>query len=91
MNRRYEIRKSLYPTLILGKRTFHGSIKPIRRIGPHDKNVISVIIGSLLGGGYAERLNSGGVKFRFRQSIAHKDYIFWLYNFFNSRGYCSNN
>ena len=48
-------------------------------------------MGSLLGDGYAERLSSGGVKFRFRQCIAHKEYIFWLYNFFNIRGYCSNN
>jgi len=34
---------------------------------------------------------TGGVRFRFRQSIKHKDYLFWLYEFFNSRGYCTNN
>ena len=27
---------------------------------------------------------------RFRQSIIHKDYLFWLYEFFYTRGYCSN-
>jgi len=62
-----------------------------KRIGPHDRDIISVLVGSLLGDSHAERLMNGGVKFRFRQTLAHKDYIFWLYNFFNSRGYCTNN
>jgi hypothetical protein len=65
--------------------------KADKRIGPHNSDIISVLVGSLLGDGYAERLKSGGVKFKFRQSIEHKDYIFWLHKFFNSRGYCSNN
>ena len=34
---------------------------------------------------------NGGVRFIFRQSIRHKDYLFWLYEFFNNRGYTSNN
>lgn len=67
------------------------NIKAGKRIGPHDRDIISVLVGSLLGDSHAERLMNGGVKFRFRQTIAHKDYIFWLYNFFNSRGYCTNN
>lgn len=31
-----------------------------------------------------------GVRFCFRQSLIHKDYLFWLYKFFLVRGYCSN-
>jgi ubiquinol-cytochrome c reductase cytochrome b subunit len=62
-----------------------------KRIGPHNEDIISVLVGSLLGDAHAERSLSGGVKLRFRQSIKHKDYVFWLYEFFNSRGYCSNN
>ena len=65
--------------------------KPKTRIGPHNKEVYSVLVGALLGDCHAERLPSGGVRFRFKQSAAHKDYLFWLFNFFNSRGYCSNN
>ena len=38
-----------------------------------------------------EKLPSGGVRFRFKQSVIHKKYFFWLYEFFSSRGYCSNN
>lgn len=67
------------------------NFKPKTRIGPHNEDVISVLVGSLLGDEHAERLLSGGVRFRFRQQAKHKSYIFWLYEFFNTRGYCSNN
>ena len=67
------------------------NIRSGMRIGPHNEDIISVLVGSLLGDGHAERLQSGGVRFRFRQRVAHKEYLFWLYDFFNTRGYCSNN
>ncbi len=85
------------------------NFKPKTRIGPHHEEVLSVLVGSLLGDGLAERLESGGVRFIFRQQIKHNapaykkvrfmlaawrlehEYIFWLYDFFNKRGYCSNN
>ena len=67
------------------------NFKPRTRIGPHNLDVISVLVGSLLGDGHGERLQTGGVRFRFRQQVKHKEYIFWLYEFFNKRGYCSNN
>jgi hypothetical protein len=34
---------------------------------------------------------SGGVRFRFKQSIIQKDYLFFKYNFLLERGYVSNN
>ena len=64
--------------------------KASSRIGPHNEDVISLLVGSLLGDGHAERLNNGGVRFIFRQKAAYKDYLFWLSNFFYIRGYCSN-
>lgn len=67
------------------------NFKPASRIGPHNLDVISVLVGSLLGDGQAERLQTGGVKFRFRQQAKHKEYLFYLYEFFNKRGYCTNN
>jgi len=67
------------------------NFKPTSRIGPHNQDVLSVLVGSLLGDGYAERLKNGGVRFRFRQTVKHKEYLFYLYDFFNKRGYCSNN
>jgi hypothetical protein len=46
------------------------------RIGPHNEDVISLLVGSLLGNGHAERLNNGGVRFKFRQKAVHKEYLF---------------
>jgi hypothetical protein len=62
-----------------------------KRIGPHNWDIICVLVGSLLGDGRAEREKSGGVRFLFKQFEVNKAYIFWLYEFFNKRGYCSNN
>jgi ubiquinol-cytochrome c reductase cytochrome b subunit len=67
------------------------NIRAINRIGPHPEDIISVLVGSLLGDGHGERLSDGGVRFTFKQSDIHKNYFFWLYYFFNSRGYCNNN
>ena len=39
----------------------------------------------------AERLMSGGVRFRFKQSIIQKDYLFFKYYFLLERGYVNNN
>jgi LAGLIDADG DNA endonuclease family len=52
------------------------NISAIKRIGPHNEDIISILVGSLLGDGYAERLNHGGVRFTFKQSNIHKDYFF---------------
>jgi len=68
---------------------FHTLVKARNRIGPHDKDVISLLIGSLLGDCYASKRYVEGTRFIFKQSIIHKNYLFWLYNFFFERGYCS--
>jgi len=57
-------------------RYFHVLVKAKRRIGPHDKDVISVIIGSLLGDSYGSKKYVEGTRFCFRQSIIHKEYLF---------------
>ena len=72
------------------RRDFHTVVRAKNRIGPHNNDVLSVIIGSLLGDCYGSRRNIEGTRFVFKQSIIHKKYLFWLYNFFFSRGYCSN-
>ena len=64
---------------------------PKTRIGPHDEDVYSVLVGSILGDCFAERLPSGGVRFRFKQSVIHMEYLFFLYEFFRDRGYTNNN
>ena len=76
---------------MMHKRSFHtNNIRAIKRIGPHDCDVISVIVGSLLGAAYANRRSGEGVRISFRQSSKHKEYLLWKYNFFYSKGYTSN-
>lgn len=72
------------------KKTFHTKVKASNRIGPHNEEVISVLIGSLLGDSYASAKTIEGTRFSYKQSQVHKDYLFWLYEFYYKRGYCSN-
>ena len=75
-------------------RFFHTKIlKSDKRIGPHNVDVISLLIGTLIGDANLMQRSAGDKKkstrVRFRQSIIHKDYIFHLYDFFfYERGYC---
>lgn len=71
------------------KRSFHTSCRAVNRIGPHNEDVIAVLIGLLLGAGYAVNRSGEGLRFSIKQSITHKDYLFSLYEFFLTRGYCS--
>ena len=70
-------------------RSFHTKVRASKRIGPHNEDVLSVIVGYLLGDCYGNRRSVEGTRFAFKQSIVHKEYLFWLYNFFYTRGYCS--
>nr|YP_009517229.1 LAGLIDADG homing endonuclease [Myochromella boudieri]AYE93142.1 LAGLIDADG homing endonuclease [Myochromella boudieri] len=67
-----------------------SNIRAINRIGPHNEDILSVIIGSILGDAYASNRTGEGVRICYRQSIQHREYLFWLYTFYYSRGYCSN-
>jgi hypothetical protein len=67
-----------------------SNIRAVNRIGPHNEEILSVIIGSLLGDAYANKRSGEGVRICYRQSIRHKEYLFWLYTFFYDRGYTSN-
>ena len=60
---------------------FHTKVRAINRIGPHNQDVISVIVGSLLGDCYDNKRSIEGTRFVYKQSIIHKSYFFWLYTF----------
>nr|YP_010424001.1 hypothetical protein NQV51_mgp08 [Aspergillus sclerotioniger]USH57599.1 hypothetical protein [Aspergillus sclerotioniger] len=65
-------------------------LKGIYRIGPHNIDVISIIFGSLLGDGYAEkRLKGVGTRISFYQESSHVDYLLYLHKFFSQLGYCN--
>jgi len=62
------------------------------RIGPHNHDILSIIFGSLLGDGHAEKRISGiGTRITFYQEDSHYKYILWLHNIISSKGYCNNN
>jgi LAGLIDADG DNA endonuclease family/NADH-Ubiquinone oxidoreductase (complex I), chain 5 N-terminus len=60
------------------------------RIGPHDIDIISMIIGSTLGESHLERRPNGiGTRVIFEQSNNNVEYLMWFHNYLSSRGYCS--
>jgi ubiquinol-cytochrome c reductase cytochrome b subunit len=63
--------------------------KGIYRIGPHNKDIISIIFGSLLGDAYAEkRLNGVGTRISFYQEAVHVKYLLHLHKILSESGYC---
>ena len=57
------------------------------RIGPHNFNVICILIGSLLGDASAEK-HGNGTRFCFQQEASHNAYLIWLHNYISELGYC---
>lgn len=68
---------------------FHTKVKAASRIGPHHEDVISVIIGSLLGNSIIKSKPREGTRIVLRLK-SNIEYIQSTYDFFYSRGYCSN-
>lgn len=59
------------------------------RIGPHNFNILEIIIGSLLGDGTMERKeNSLACNFAFYQEKIHGEYLLWLHREITALGYC---
>ena len=77
---------------LISKRSFHmeGKINSNKRIGPHNFNILQVIIGSLLGDGHLEKRSKGiGSRLIIEQTNQNVEYLMWLYKFFYVQGYCS--
>lgn len=55
---------------------FHTLVRAKNRIGPHNEDVISVLIGSLIGDSYASYRSGEGTRFCYRQSEKHIYYLF---------------
>lgn len=71
-------RKSFYTKRLLSR----------ERIGPHNEEILSTLVGSLLGDGWGEkRLNS--TRFHIHAGSPNVEYLYWLHQFFGKRGYCS--
>ena len=60
--------------------------KSHKRIGPHNIDIVSVLIGSLLGDGYLEK-HGNGYRLHIQQENSNKGYLNWLHEFFAIRNY----
>lgn len=63
------------------------------RIGPHNIDIISLIIGSVLGDSHLEKREKGprseGTRIIFEQSNKNVEYLMWFHNYLSVRGYCN--
>lgn len=79
---------------IIGKTIDNNSNNNITpfKIGPHNIDVISIIIGSTLGDLHLEKRSNGiGTRLKFVQSHKNVEYLMWYHKFFSDRGYCNPN
>jgi hypothetical protein len=65
-------------------------LKGIYRIGAHNKDIISIIFGSLLGAAHGEkRLLGLGTRFNFYQEAVHVEYMLFLHKLLSELDYCN--
>lgn len=62
-------------------------IPALKRVGPHNYDVLTIIIGSLLGDGSMEK-DGNGSRFAFYQEKSNGEYLLWLHQSISSLGYC---
>jgi len=65
-------------------------IRGLSRIGPHNREVLSIIFGALLGNGHAEKRFGGvGTRISFFQEDIHVEYLLYLHKYLAQSGYCN--
>jgi len=77
---------------IFGVNLFHinKKIPSTQRIGPHNFEIIQVLIGSLLGDRHLEK-RGDGIRAKFEQTSRNVEYLIWFHKKFATLGYCSMN
>ena len=69
---------------------FSNELKSTERIGPHNIDVISIIVGSLLSNSYIEKRDKGfGFRIIFINSSNNVEYLMKFHSFLAKNGYCS--
>lgn len=83
---------NLMTMISVQKRSFFSmKLKSIERIGPHNLNIISLIIGSLLSNSYLEKRSQGvGVRIVFIKHSNNVEYLMWFHSMLAKAGYSSN-
>ena len=64
-------------------------VNSLKRIGPHNIDILSILIGSLLGDGSMEK-SANGSRFCFYQAKVNGEYLLWLHNQISKLGYAQN-
>lgn len=59
-----------------------------KRIGPHNFNILSILIGSMLGDCSAEK-HGNGTRFSLQQEHSNRAYLLWFHNYVAELGYCT--
>ena len=63
-----------------------------KRIGPHNIDIISMIVGSVLGDSHLEKRKNGiGTRIIFEQSNKNVEYLRWFHRCLATSGYCNKN
>jgi hypothetical protein len=91
-NMNYQLLNMSVILIKLNKRFFHieKKIHSHKRIGPHNLDIIEIMIGSLLGDGHLEKRVKGiGTRLIVEQTNQNVEYLMWLNKFFYKRGYCT--
>lgn len=71
------------------KRFFYTSRLPaVKRIGPHNDDILSTLVGNLLGNSWGEK-RSGATRFHLHMGSPNREYLHWLHKYYAQRGYCS--
>lgn len=77
---------------VLGRQRNKIKIPAKKRIGPHNKELLSILFGSLLGECQAEYRSKGnGTRFCFYQESSHVNYLLWLHKKLAALGYTNLN
>lgn len=67
-----------------------SKLNSYQRIGPPNIDIISIIVGSILGDTQLEKRRSGiGTRIIFEQSNKNVEYLMWFHNYLSSKGYCN--
>jgi ubiquinol-cytochrome c reductase cytochrome b subunit len=86
----YLIQKSSYSSIALPASEKVSRLRGEYRIGPHNKDILSIIFGSLLGDAHGEKRNMGtGTRITFYQESSHVEYMLYLHRLLSDSGYCN--
>lgn len=74
--------------IYLANNNFAKRVRSDSRVGPHNKDILSIIYGSLLGDGHAEK-HGNGTRISFSQEASKSEYLIWLHSIVSEKGYCN--